>query len=317
MRGIASQKHAAFLEAARDVGGRTPSRDTIDGHRQIGNARTEPHQLDQMLWPHVVGRTCRFRTRGVTHGIDDEEAGVAVFVHAEEARQLRILHIDDAQRLADHVLRQRRVEVDRDGIREDAAAIELDPEQLADFAVSAVGANQILRTNLTLDTARDVANRRGHSIGVLFDADDLVPFDHACTRLLRPRPQDRFETRLSDEQPPARTERLNAFIEAGNQAGQHLAGQRIHQDDGAFGLELLVRLLAHAVFDACRPEHLQRPHVEKRRTRHRRSAAQAFHRDRRDAMLCEEHRRRETHQASAGEQDGNIFDTGTRHGTTS
>src|SRR5690349_16755455 len=120
--------------------------------------------------------------------------------------------------------------------------------------MSAVRADQVLRANLTLVAARDVTNGGGHSISILFDTDDLVPFDDARTGLLRPRTQDRFETGLGDEQPPAGTECLDAFIETRNQTREYLAGERIHQHDGTFGLELLVRLLAHAVFNARRPE---------------------------------------------------------------
>ena len=86
-----------------------------------------------------------------------------------------------------------------------------------------------------------------------------------------------------------------------------LAGQRVHQDDGAFGLELLRRLLTNLFLDARGAEHLQRPHVEERRARHRRPAAQPLDRDRRNAVLREEHRRRQPDQASPREQDRNLF----------
>ena len=50
--------------------------------------------------------------------------------------------------LADDVPRERRVKVDRDRVGEHAAAVELDPEQLADLAVRAVGADEVLRAQL-------------------------------------------------------------------------------------------------------------------------------------------------------------------------
>ena len=98
---------------------------------------------------------------------------------------------------------------------------------------------------------------------------------------------------------------------------EQFAGQRVHQDDGPFGLELPARLLTHLRLDARRTEHLQRAHVEERRARQRRPAAKAFHRDRRDPVLGEEHGRREADQASARKQDWNVFHTFTRHGATS
>jgi hypothetical protein len=116
---------------------------------------------------------------------------------------------------------------------------------------------------------------------------------------------------------PAGLSVLDAFIEAGNETGQHLASQRVHQDDGAFGLEFFAGLLTHAVLNARRTEHLQRAHVKKRCAGHRRSAAEALDRHRRNTVLREEHRGRETDQASAGEQDWNVFYCATRHGATS
>ena len=53
--------------------------------------------------------------------------------------------LDIVFRLADDIRREWRVKVDRDRVREDTASIELDPEQVADLAVCAVSADEVLR----------------------------------------------------------------------------------------------------------------------------------------------------------------------------
>ena len=161
------------------------------------------------------------------------------------------------------------MKVDRDRVGEHAAAIELDPEQLADLAVCAVGANEVFPTQPAFLSALDVPHRCGHPIGVLLDANDLGALDHRRACLFGSRAQNRLEARLGDEQPSRRTQRLHTFIETGNQTGQLRARQRVHQNDGALGLELFQRLLANLFLDARGAEHLQRPHVEERGARDR------------------------------------------------
>ena len=68
--------------------------------------------------------------------------------------------------------------------------------------------------------AVDVARGDGHAVGVLLDADDLVPVEHARAGLGGARAQDRLQARLADEQAAARAQRLDPFVQAGDEPGE-------------------------------------------------------------------------------------------------
>jgi hypothetical protein len=85
-----------------------------------------------------------------------------------------------------------------------------------------------------------------------------------------------------------------------------LAGQRIHQDDGAFRRELLLRLPAHVLFDAGGAEQFDGAHVEEGGARQLRSAAQPLDDQGGDSVLGQEHRGRQTDEAAARDQHRNV-----------
>ena len=129
-----------------------------------------------------------------------------------------------------------------------------------------VGADQILSPEAALSTAIDVLHGERNAGGVLLDAHDLVPFQHLCARGLRASPQDRLEAGLGNKQPPAGAQRIHALVETGDDISKFAPRQAVHDDEGALGLELSERLLAHLLFDASVAEHLERAHMEERGT---------------------------------------------------
>src|SRR5262249_59811002 len=102
--------------------------------------------------------------------------------------------------------------------------------------------------------------------------------------------------------PPAGTERIHALVEARDDVGELLAGERVHDDQRAFRLELLARLLAYLVLDAGATEHLERAHVEEGGARQLRATAQTLNRERGDSVLRQEHRGRQADQPAAPHQ---------------
>jgi hypothetical protein len=172
--------------------------------------------------------------------------------------------------------------------------------------VGTVGAEQIPSAQLALLAGLDVLRRQGDAVRVLLDPDRLVAVEHLCAGRFGAAAQDRLETGLGDEQPPAGTERIDALVEARDDVGELLAGERVHDDQRAFRLELLARLLAHLVLDAGRAEHLERAHVEEGGARKLRAAAQTLHCERGDSVLRQEHRGRQADQPTAGDQYGHV-----------
>jgi len=83
----------------------------------------------------------------------------------------------------------------------------------------------------------------------------------------RARAQDRLEGRLIQEQPPARAQRVDAFVQVWDDVRKLPACQCIHGDDRAFRHKFLRRLASHRVLDAELAEHLQSAHVKERRAR--------------------------------------------------
>ena len=81
---------------------------------------------------------------GIADCIHDQESGLAILVEPEESAEFRIVDVDDADRLAEHLRREIGLEIDRDAVGENAAAVERDAKQFAHLAVRAVGADEIL-----------------------------------------------------------------------------------------------------------------------------------------------------------------------------
>ena len=215
--------------------------------------------------------------------------------------EVRVADVDDAEVRAGEQRRERRLEVDRDRVREDAAAVELDAGQLAHPAVRAVGADEILRADRLLSAGVDIPHGRRHARRVLRERRSL----HG--RRARARRRASARRRRIGSSPGCVTNRrrqgLNASTPAlrlGTNSASTLPGERVHQDDRAFGLELLERLRADVVFDARRAEQLQRAHVEERRARQLRALLQTLDGERGDAVLGEEHGGRQSDQTAAG-----------------
>jgi hypothetical protein len=176
--------------------------------------------------------------------------------------------------------------------------------------MGAVRAEQILSAQLVLLAGVGILHGQRDAVGVLLDPDRLLPVEHLGAGGFGAAAQDRLEPGLGDEQPPAGAERIDALVEARDDVGELLAGERIHDDQRAFRLELLARLLAHLVLDPGRAEHFERAHVEERSARKLRAAAQALHRERGNSVLGEEHRGRQADQAAAGDQYGHVTSCG-------
>ena len=119
--------------------------------------------------------------------------------------------------------------------------------------------------------------------------------------------QDRLESRLVDEKASARAERIDAFIQTGDDVGELLALERVHDDERAFRLEFLEGLLPNLVFDACGAKHFEGAHVKECGARQMRSAPQRLDRQRGNAMLREEHGHRQPDQAAAGQHRRYVF----------
>ena len=181
------------------------------------------------------------------------------------------------------------------------------PSDLTHLAVRAVRPDEVASADRPGLAAIDVGDQDLDAVSVLRDTDDLTPLDHLGSRGAGAAPEDRLESALGDEQAAARTERVvDPDVEAGDDVGELAARQGVHADDRALRQELLRRSGLHFLFDACRPEQLDRAQVEVRSARHGRAAPQPLDHERGHAVLGEEHGGREPHEAPTGDHDGMV-----------
>jgi hypothetical protein len=126
-----------------------------------GTPTTGAHQLDQARLAHVAGGVHRGLgiALRIAQRIDAEETHVAGAIHAEEPREHRVVHVDDAPGLLAQPRRQVGAEVDSQRLREGAAALVTDAEQLAHLRMAAVGGDQVAARELAFVAAADSRTR--------------------------------------------------------------------------------------------------------------------------------------------------------------
>ena len=83
-------------------------------------------------------------------------------------------------------------------------------------------------------------------------------------------------------------------------------GQGFDGHDCAVLHKLLIGFLAHDLFDADRPEDFHRSLVDLRRSRMDRGSPMVFDGERTDAVMPEEHRRRQSNKTAADNQNRNF-----------
>jgi hypothetical protein len=140
-----------------------------------------------------------------------------------------------------------------------------------------------------------------------------VRFAHRRPELERALAQDRLERVLVDEHAHRRAEALDALVELVHVGGELAAGERLDGDDAAGRAVGLRRLGAHAVLEPHLAQQLHRAQLEVPGARVDRGAGVALGRQRRDAVVAQQHRGRQPHEAAADDQDGDFL---VRHGAT-
>ena len=134
-------------------------------------------------------------------------------------------------------------------IGKDAAPVEWYIHNLAYFAVRAVGADQILAGERTLLTALNIFGEDGDAFLLLLDIDDLEPVRDLRAGSFGAMPQDWLETWLGDEQAAAWAYGVNSLVEARNECGDLLSGERFHRNYRTLRGEFLLRLRPYFGFD--------------------------------------------------------------------
>ncbi len=180
----------------------------------------------------------------------------------------------------------------------------------------AVSPEQILAGKPLLASAVDVLGDDSDALAVMLYSNHFEAVGHPRAGFLGAAAQDRLEARLGDEQPPARTKRVDALVETGDERRDLLAGEIIDGNDRALGSELLFRLCPDLGFDSARAEQFYRAHMKEGGARQRQHVAQPFDRERTHSMFGQKHGRRQSDQASAGNQNRRIEVFG-RHAVSS
>ena len=246
--------------------------------------------------------------------VDDEEAGAAAAVEPEEPAQLGVVDVDDALVAVAQQLGAVGAEVDGDAARELRVAAHADAQPRARRAAVAVGGDDVARAH----RARR-SRSRGRAASTVTPSsscssgDRLGAVADRRAELDRPLAQDRLQHVLVDEDAHGRAEALDALVELLDVGGELAARERLDGDDAARRAVGLQRLRAYPLLEAHLPQHLHRAQLEVSGARMDRRAGVALHRQRRHAVVAEQHRRRQTHQAAADDQDGNLL---VRHGVT-
>ena len=115
--------------------------------------------------------------------------------------------------------------------------------------------------------------RDGHAVGILRRRRPPRGRPAPSRRPPRRAAQDRLQTGLRDEQPPAGAERIDALVQARTDVGELLAGNESMMTIAPSGVNSLARLLRHLVLDPGGAEHFERADVEECGPRQLRSAA--------------------------------------------
>ena len=192
-------------------------------------------------------------------------------------------------------------------------AAHADAQPRAHRAAIAVRGDDVARAHRALVAGVEVAQRDRHAVVVLLDGDRLGAVADRRAELERALAQQRLERVLVDEDADGRAEALDALVELLDVGGELASGERLDRDDAARRAVGLQRLRAHALLEPHLADHLHRAQLEVARARMDRRARVALHRQRRHAVVAEQHRRRQTHQAAADDQDGNLL---VSHGAT-
>ena len=249
----------------------------------------------------------------LTHRVDDEEAVAAAAVDPEEPAQLRVVHVDDALVAVAQQLGAVGAEVDGDAARELRMAAHADAQPRARRAAIAVRGDDVARAHLALVPGVEVAQRDRRAVVVLIDGDRLGAVADRRAELERALAQNRLERVLVDEDADGGAEALDALVELLDVGGELASRERLDRDDAARRAVGLQRLRAHPLLEPHLADHLHRAQLEVSRARMDRRARVALHRQRRHAVVAEQHGRRQTHQAAADDQDRDLL---VSHGAT-
>src|SRR5262249_25687965 len=139
----------------------------------IGHAYPGAQQLHQPLFTGIGSRVGGFRFRRITHGVDDEKPTLTIALEPNEATQARVDDVHDAEIASLHQPGDIGVEVDRDTVGEDAAAVERNTRQFSRLAVRPVCSNEVTSTQCSLVTALDILDGCCDTVAVLLDPDEI------------------------------------------------------------------------------------------------------------------------------------------------
>jgi hypothetical protein len=279
--GVADDEDAPALELARHVGGCAPARHAIDLDVEVGHAGASAHQLDQPLLAGVgsgIGGLNRINLR-IADGVHHHEARLAILLQAKEPAEHRIVDVDDADRFAAELAPQVGAKIDRYAVRKNAATVEWEAEDLAHFAVCAIGADQIAAPEAAFRAAIDIAHPCGYAVGVLTESDNLATRADLRANLFGAFAQHSLQAGLVDEQPPARRQAVvDPDVEAGDDVRELAPGEIVHRNERALGHEVLLGLETHLILDAGSAKQFDCPQVEMRSSGQRRAGSHAFDR---------------------------------------
>ena len=308
MCGVAGQEDPPTLERVRRLGHCTPLVDVEHVDLQLWITDRIAHQLHRHVVGDRVGHEAGPRLVDVADGEHHQESAEARLLQPEEPAHLWVVDVDHAEVPAAQGRRAVGTEVDRDAARQQAVTDHRDPEAFADRTAIAVAGDEISGADLLLTAVVDVANGRGHAVVVLCVADQLRRVLEAGAELAGPLQQDRLEHLLRHEQSPSRADVGDAVVDVGDVVGDFPPDQCLDGVETSVGFVQLQRCGTHAILDAGDPHQFDGPKLEVPGPRMDGGAVVLLHRQHLDAVLGEEHRRRQSDEASTDDQDG-YFDT--------
>ena len=273
---------------------------------QVGVADRVAHQLHRQLVGDGVGHESGAGLVDVADREDHQEPAETGLLQPEEATHLRVVDVDHAEVAAAQRRRAVGPEVDRHAARQQTVADHLDAEALADRAAVAVAGHHVLGPDQCLGPVVDVANRRRDAIVVLLVADEFGRILEARAELAGPLQQDRLEHLLRHEQPSRRADVLDAAVDVRDVVGDLPTGQRLDGVETTVGVVELQRRGADPVLDAGDAHQLDRAQLEVAGPRMDRGAVVLLDREHLDAVLGQEHRRRQPDQAAADHEDRHV-----------
>ena len=224
--GVADQKDAPLGEVLGDLGDRAPRGDVADRHIDARHADRRAHEADGAVLVDAVGDVERIGPGHVAPRHDGEKAGIAGAHQAEEAAQLRIEHIDDAEIAPAQRRAALGMKIDRHAIGQVAGPAGADAELGADRAAVAVGGDHVFGAHHIGLAGQDVANAAGDAVRILLEGRQLGGVAHGGAELLGARADQRLEALLGHEQPGRRADRGHAVVEVGDIGRDLPPGQR-------------------------------------------------------------------------------------------